>query len=156
MNGRSRPVLLTAAGRSNFPKTPTPMLSVEAVKRQISCQSVTPFGSARRDEASGYFSRVEPVPWTRSVAPGLWRLWGPAISVVCGMPSCYEPSGVTTPLSVHLGFRDLGTFRAVQGISMDSNHLTFDEFVCACGSSVESPPQTAASLFFFGPRSVQR
>lgn len=42
MNGRSRPVLLTAAGRSNFPKTPTPMLAVEAMKRQIRCQSVTP------------------------------------------------------------------------------------------------------------------
>lgn len=59
---------------------------------------------------------VEPLTWTRSVAPELWCLWGPAMSVLDSMPSCHEPSGVTTPLSVHLDFQDLATVRTVHGI----------------------------------------
>lgn len=43
-----------------LPKNSAPMLAVEAMKRQVTCQSVTPTDPASRDEASGYFSRVEP------------------------------------------------------------------------------------------------
>lgn len=56
-----------------------------------------------------------------------------------GMPSCYDPPGVTTWLSAHFGFDGLAAVHAVPEMGMVSNRLTLtcvcvyvSECVCVC------------------------
>lgn len=124
------------------------------------CQRATPIGSAPEIRSTRCRS-CRAVPWTCSDAPELWCLWGPAIPVVDGMPSCFDPVRndhlVISPAWIsRSGNRSSCPWDRKERLPI--NHLTFGERVC--GSFVEPPLKTqratTVACFSFRPRSVRQ